>query len=332
MENSKINFAWEQDNKESERLSIRPIIYEDIYGFRDIMEGLHWTAQEVDLSKDLSDWNKLTEGERNLMLHQLAFFVRGDIDIFDNIEMNFSAEMNCLEVKFVYAGQKNQECTHSESYALQIEAVLNSSERKWILNAAKNIPIIYELRQWMLKWFDRKIPIGERLIAFGIVEGVIFSASFAAIQWMRTKNVLHGITASNEFIARDEGVHTLFACLLVKKYLLIKPSQERISEIFYDAIKIIDKFVQLSLPNDLVGMNANLMMQYIRFQSDCVTTGMGYSPIFKVDNPFGFMDALTLNGISKTDFFAKRTTQYQNPTKMGSSKLTIDKSTYVIED
>jgi ribonucleotide reductase beta subunit family protein with ferritin-like domain len=186
------------------------------------------------------------------------------------------------------------------------------------------MPVVAEMRAWVLRWFDRSIPVGERLVAFGFVEGVLFSASFSALQWLRTRNLLPGITAANSFIARDEGVHTLFACLLVREYVLRRPTQERTETILSGAIEVVDKFVKESLPVRLIGMNAELMCQYVRYQADCVLYEMGYKMAYLVSNPFPFMDAMVLNEVSKVNFFEYRSTQYQTPASEKLSQLVLD--------
>jgi len=255
---------------------------------------------------------------------QSAFFATIDITVLENLDTNFSEEVNCMEVRMVYAAQKDQECVHAESYALQIMAVMDGKERSEVLNAIQTLPVIANLHNWVLQWFNSKITIGERLVAFAAVEGVLFSASFSALQWLRELNLLPGITDFNTFIVRDEGVHTLFACLLIRKYLRIRPSQKRVEEIFNGVVGVLDIFVTESLPVRMIGMNDLLMRQYVRFQADCVLLDMGYNPLFRVENPFKFMDKLTLNEVSKVNFFEGRVTQYQNITKAGQSKLGID--------
>jgi ribonucleotide reductase beta subunit family protein with ferritin-like domain len=322
---SEPQFHWAAG--EESRLSLRPIRHEDIWAFRKRIEGLHWTAQEVDYTLDRADWtNRMSDDDRNFVRMQLAFFARIDVDVLDNLDENFGNEIDCLEARMVYAAQKDQECTHAESYALQIECVMSGEERETVLNAVRTMPIIAKMRAWVLRWFDPAIPIGERLVAFGAVEGVLFQASFAALQWLRERNILPGITSANSFIARDEGVHTDFSCLLVRRYLADRPSPQRVESIFRSVIGLIDEFVKESLPVRLIGMNADLMSQYVRFQADHVVVGMGYPAVFRATNPFQFMDKLTLNDVSKTNFFEARPTQYQTATKEGSVRFAIDNS------
>lgn len=320
------NFTW---GDESGRLALFPIKHSDIWDFRKTIEALHWTAQEVDLTRDRRDWDRMDDNQKLFVKMQLAFFARIDIDVLNNLDENFGDEVNCMEAKMVYAAQKDQECVHAESYSLQIEAVLDGAERDEVLNAVTTIPIIKKMREWVLKWFDKSTySVGERLVAFAAVEGVLFSASFSALQWLRELNLLPGITAFNSFIVRDEGIHTLLTCLLVKTYLTTKPSQVRVYEIFDSVIELIAEFVNESLPVRLIGMNAELMNEYVQFQADSVLRQMGYAPRFKVANPFKFMDKLSLNEVTKTNFFEHRPTQYQNVTKPGQSMFAIDTSDY----
>jgi ribonucleotide reductase beta subunit family protein with ferritin-like domain len=318
-------FAW-QDG-EADRVALFPIRHADIWDFRKKMEALHWNAQEVDLTRDKKDWvSRMDDNQRAFVKMQLAFFATVDIDVLKNLGENFGEEVDCMEARMAYAAQKDQECVHAESYSLQIESVLDGDEREAVLNAVRTMPIIARMRGWVLRWFDRALSIGERLVAFAAVEGVLFSASFSALQWLRELNLLPGVTDFNSFIVRDEGVHTLFTCLLVRRYLTSKPPQGRAAEIFESVVALLDDFVEESLPVRLIGMNAVLMKQYVRFQADCVLIDMGYSPIFRVENPFRFMDKLSLNEVAKVNFFESRPTQYQNVSKPGQTRLAIDDS------
>jgi len=318
-------FRWQPG--ESGRVSLRPIRHEDIWQFRKKIEGLHWTAQEVDLTRDKKDWDKaMNENERHFVRLQLAFFARVDIDVLANDDDNFGEEVDCLEARMFYAAKKDQECAHAESYALQIEAVMTGEEREETLNAIRTFPVIAQMREWALRWTDRGTPIGERLVAWAFIEGVQFQGPFCSLQWLRERNLLPGITEYNTFIARDEGIHTLFTCRLVLAYLAARPSQARVEEIFSGGMETVDDLVTESLPARLIGMNAELMKEYVRYQADCVLIEMGYKPMYRVKNPFPFMDKLTLNEVAKTNFFERSATQYQNITKAGATKLALDSS------
>jgi ribonucleotide reductase beta subunit family protein with ferritin-like domain len=317
-------FAWEAG--ERERVALFPIRHPDIWAFRKKLEALHWNAQEVDLTHDKKDWERMSGEQRHFVKMQLAFFATVDIDVLKNLDENFGEEVDCMEARMVYAAQKDQECVHAEAYGLQIEAVMDGAERAAVLNAVRTMPVIALMRAWVLRWFDRGVPLGERLVAFAAVEGVLFSASFSALQWLRELNLLPGITDYNSFIARDEGVHTAFACLLARRYLRTRPAPARARAIFEDIVRVLDAFVEESLPVRLIGMNAGLMCQYVRFQADCVLHDLGYEPAFLATNPFRFMDKLTLNEVAKVNFFEARPTQYQNPSKAGAFLLAVDAS------
>jgi len=321
-------FRWQQGEKQ--RTALMPIRHEDIWAFRKKIEGLHWTAQEVDLSKDKADWTtRMDADQRHFVAMQLGFFAGADLWVLDNLAENFSQEIDCLEANMAFAAQMDQECTHAESYSLQIEAVMSGEERDNTMNAAEHMPAVRKMRDWAFRWFDRGIDIGERLVAWAIFEGVLFSASFASLQWLREANLLTGITEYNTFIVRDEGVHTLHACLYVRRYLVNRPSAARVYEIFDGAIETLDDFVDTSLPVRLIGMNADLMRTYVRFQADCVIEELGYEPRYRVENPFPFMDKLSLNEVAKANFFERNSTQYQSVTRAGASNFALDDSEVV---
>lgn len=318
-------FNWEAG--EQSRVSLFPIRHYDIWSYRKTLEALHWTAQEIDLTRDQTDWRtKMTKEHQHFIMMQLAFFATIDIDVLKNLDTNFGEEVDCIEARMVYAAQKDQECVHAEGYSLQIEAVIDIDMRDHVFNAVHTMPVIAKMREWALRWCDRGIPVGDRLVAFAAIEGVLFSASFSAIQWLRELNLLPGITDFNSFIVRDEGIHTRFTCLLIRKYLRMKPAQARAWDIFNQVVELLDEFVTESLPVRLIGMNDVLMKQYVRFQADCILIDMGYIPIYRVSNPFKFMDKLTLNEVAKVNFFEHRVTQYQNVSQTGQAKLAIDDS------
>lgn len=315
-------FNWHPD--EAGRLALFPILHDDLWALRKTVEGLHWNAQEVVLAGDRRDWDmRMTPVQREYVAMQLAFFSRVDIDALEYID-GLAGEVDCMEAQFFYRGQQDQECTHAEAYALQIAAVMDGNERDRILNAARTMPVVAAIRAWVVRWFDREIPVGERLVAFAAVEGVLFSASFCALQWLREQNLLPGVTQFNSFISRDEGIHTTFTCLLVRKYLRARPPQERAYAIFRSVLDVIDSFVRESLPVRLIGMNDVLMCQYVRFQADFVLAEMGYAKMTGATNPFPFMDKLALNPVSKHNFFESRPTQYQNVTKVELTSFRID--------
>ena len=317
-----MEFNWRSD--EDKRVSLFPIRYHDIWEIKEKLESLHWIAREVDISKDKVDWESMSNEEKYFVKMQLSFFATIDIDVLRNIDENFSREINCLEAEIVYSIQKAQECVHAESYSLQIDCLLDGEDKEKTQNAVLTMPIIGDIRKWVLKWFSKEKHIGERLVAFAAVEGVLFSASFSALQWLRELNRLPGVTAFNSFILRDEGIHTLFTCLLIKKYLINKPSIEKVNNIFTEVVNILDLFITESLPVKLLGMNEGLMKQYVRYQTDCVLKDMNYPTLYKVSNPFMFMDKISLNEVSKTNFFEHRSTEYQNITRSDQYMLDFD--------
>jgi len=300
--------------KDSEgRISLSPLQYPDIYAFREEMEKGRWTAGEVSLSDEKEHWDSLTDDERHFVSMQLAFFSTIDIVVLDNINMNFANEIKCLEVKMVLAAQADQECVHAKGYVAQIESVIeDGEERQRILNSAATIPIIKKIREWVMKWFDTTMYSLEiRLIAFAFVEGIMFCASFCALQWLRDKGKLPGITKFNKWIRRDEFIHTRFACYLIGKYIGNKPSFDIVINILTEAINILDEFVNESIPVKLIGMSAPDMRQYVRFQADRVLTLMKYPIKYNTTDPFPSMIKDALNKGSKSDFFIVQPTEYQ---------------------
>jgi ribonucleoside-diphosphate reductase subunit M2 len=317
-------FRW-ADGEEG-RKALAPILHPDIWAFRKKLQGLHWNAEEVDLTRDKQDWTtRMDADQRHFVKQQLGFFASVDLLVLAGLDAGLGfEEVDCMEASMYYAAQKDQECVHAEAYSLQIEAVMDGDEREAVLNAVRTMPTIARMHAWVQRWFDRSLSIGERLVAFAAVEGVLFSASFSALQWLRELNLLPGITDFNSFIVRDEGVHTLFTCLLVRRYLRERPAQERAAAIFDSVVEVIDDFVTESLPVRLIKMNDDLMKQYVRFQADCVLIEMGYDPVYRVENPFKFMDKVTLNEVTKVNFFEARGTQYQNVSRPGQARLAID--------
>jgi ribonucleotide reductase beta subunit family protein with ferritin-like domain len=321
-------FSW---GDEAGRVSLLPVRHDDIWAIMKKLQGLHWIPQEVNLDADRRDWaTRMTPELRDFVAMQLGFFINADVLILDNLDERFSAEVaGCLEARFFYAEQAAQECVHSEAYALQAQAVLDGAELDRVLEAARTMPAVAEMHNWVKKWFNaERYTIGERLVAFAGVEGVMFSASFASLQYLRSLNLLPGVTEFNNFIARDEGVHTEFACLLIRKYLLpeVRPSQERVEEIFDELIATIGTFVYKSLPSPLIGLNGDLLFQYAKFVADTVMIEMGYQPRWQVENPLPEMDKLSLNIAAKTNFYEKASSAYQGVTVAGAAKLAIDTS------
>jgi ribonucleotide reductase beta subunit family protein with ferritin-like domain len=261
---------------------------------------------------------------RHFVKMQLGFLAQSDMIILANLGTNFAQEVDCMEAQFAYTMQAAQECVHTESYNLQIDAIMSGEEREKVFLMVRDMPSVKLMREWALRWLDKRISLKERIIAQAIFEGVFFSASFSALQWLRTHNLLPGITSFNSFIARDEGIHTELGCLITRARLSVRPGEAVAHAMCRSAIRVMDGFVSESLPVSLADIDAKHMQQYVRFQADCVMRSMKYSAIYEVKNPFGFMDKLSLNGILKTNFFEHRVDAYQNIIHSGATKLTLD--------
>jgi ribonucleoside-diphosphate reductase beta chain len=318
-------FCWHP--KEAVRFALGPeILHPDIQHYARLMEEATWFAEQVNFKDDKRDWDRLDDGTKHIVRSILGFFQIFDHIVGQNININFMSEINCKDAQHVYIIQADQERIHEKSYDLQPRAICRGQELTDILNAMKNNPIIPKMIDWLSQYMSEaasSVPIGKRLIAFVMVEGVWFSGAFCFLHWLKTKNVLPGITESNEFIRRDEGIHTEFGCKLIRDYLIMKPYYDEMKEIVESATQIADEFINEAIPCRLAGMNADLMSQYIRFQADTVVKMMGYPPVFNVGNPFKFMESFDIH--DKKDFFARKPTAYKNETK--STNFEIDYNT-----
>ncbi|XP_023373914.1 ribonucleoside-diphosphate reductase subunit M2 B isoform X2 [Otolemur garnettii] len=296
--------------KSSRRFVIFPIQYPDIWKMYKQAQASFWTAEEVDLSKDLPHWNKLKSDEKCFISHILAFFAASDGIVNENLVERFSQEVQVPEARCFYGFQILIENVHSEMYSLLIDTYIRDpKEREFLFNAIETMPCVKKKADWALRWIaDRKSTFGERVVAFAAVEGIFFSGSFAAIFWLKKRGLMPGLTFSNELISRDEGLHCDFACLMFR-YLVNKPSEERVREIIIEAVKIEQEFLTEALPVGLIGMNCILMKQYIEFVADRLLVELGFSKIFQAENPFDFMENISLQG--KTNFFEKRVSEYQ---------------------
>ncbi len=297
-----------QENKN--RFVIFPIQHHDIWEWYKKSEASFWTAEEIDLHQDLTDWtSKLNDDERYFIKHILAFFAASDGIVNENLAENFVNEVQYSEAKFFYGFQIMMENIHSETYSLLIDTyVKDEKEKNALFNAIDNFPAIKKKADWALKWIESD-SFAERLIAFAAVEGIFFSGAFCSIFWLKKRGLMPGLTFSNELISRDEGVHCDFAVHLHNHHLKNKVSKERIREILVDALNIEREFITESLPASLIGMNSKLMTQYLEFVADRLLVELECEKEYNVTNPFDFMDMISLQG--KTNFFEKRVGEYQ---------------------
>lgn len=307
------------------RFVLFPIQHNDIWQMYKQAEASFWTAEEIDLSADMRDWERLSDNERHFVSHILAFFAASDGIVNENLAMNFTNEVQFSEAKCFYGFQIMMENIHSETYSLLIDTyVKDSKEKDRLFNALETVPCVAKKGEWALRWIASE-NFTERLIAFAAVEGIFFSGSFCSIFWLKKRGLMPGLSFSNQLISRDEGLHCEFACLLYNNYIQNKLPQERVYEIILDAVAIEKEFITEALPVALIGMNADLMKQYIEYVADFWLTRLGYSAYYRSANPFDFMDAISLQG--KTNFFENRVAEYQKAGVMGekdSGKFTLD--------
>jgi len=314
-----------QENKN--RFVIFPIKHHDIWERYKSMEASFWTAEEIDLHQDLSDWNtKLNNDEKYFIKHILAFFAASDGIVNENLAENFVNEVQYAEAKFFYGFQIMMENIHSETYSLLIDTyVKDEAEKAELFNALEVFPAIKKKADWALKWIESD-SFAERLIAFAAVEGIFFSGAFCSIYWLKKRGLMPGLTFSNELISRDEGVHCDFAVHLHNHHLVNKVPKDRIRAIIVDALNIEREFITESLPVSLIGMNATLMTQYLEFVADRLLVELGCDREYNTANPFDFMDMISLQG--KTNFFEKRVAEYQKAgvmnTDSDAQKISFD--------
>jgi ribonucleoside-diphosphate reductase beta chain len=292
------------------RFVLFPIQHNDIWSFYKKAEASFWTAEEIDLSSDLIDWDsKLNDDERHFIKHVLAFFAASDGIVNENLAQNFLSEVQYTEAKFFYGFQLAAENIHSETYSLLIDTYIKgTAEKTHLFNAIETLDCVKKKADWALRWID-KGSFAERLVAFAAVEGIFFSGSFCSIFWLKKRGLMPGLSFSNELISRDEGLHCDFACLLYTKHLVEKLPKEKVMEIIIDAVAIEKEFVTDSLPVKLIGMNSDLMGQYIEFVADRLLVELGNPRVFNTANPFDFMEMISLQG--KANFFEKRVGEYQ---------------------
>ncbi len=297
-----------EENKN--RFVLFPIQHDDIWAFYKKAEASFWTAEEIDLAPDLIDWEtKLNDDERHFVKHVLAFFAASDGIVNENLAENFLSEVQYTEAKFFYGFQVAIENIHSETYSLLIDTYIkNTEEKNYLFNAIDTLDCVRKKADWALRWIEEG-SFAERLIAFAAVEGIFFSGSFCSIFWLKKRGLMPGLSFSNELISRDEGLHCDFACLLYNKHVVNKLPAEKVREIIVDAVEIEKEFILDALPVKLIGMNSDLMSQYIEFVADRLLAELGCEKVYNVTNPFDFMEMISIQG--KTNFFEKRVGEYQ---------------------
>ena len=327
--NETITQAQEPILKENkDRFVIFPIQHSDIWEYYKKAEASFWTAEEIDLSQDLKDWsNTMNDDEKHFIKHVLAFFAASDGIVNENLAENFVAEVQYTEAKFFYGFQIAVENIHSETYSLLIDTyVKDPKEKDYLFHAIETMDCVKKKADWALRWIDEG-SFAERLIAFAAVEGIFFSGSFCSIFWLKKRGLMPGLSFSNELISRDEGLHCDFACLLYNNHLVNKLSVETVQEIIKDAVTIEKEFVTDALPVKLIGMNSDLMCQYIEFVADRLLSELGCPKVYNSSNPFDFMEMISLQG--KTNFFEKRVGEYQKAGVMDSEK---DKAKFSLDE
>ncbi|KAL8860713.1 MAG: hypothetical protein Q9178_002743 [Gyalolechia marmorata] len=306
-----------QDNPQ--RFVLFPIKYHEIWQMYKKAEASFWTAEEIDLSKDLHDWNnRINDDEKYFISHILAFFAASDGIVNENLVERFSGEVQIPEARCFYGFQIMMENIHSETYSLLIDTYIKEQkQRAYLFNAIETIPAIRKKADWAIKWIqDKNSTFAQRLVAFAAVEGIFFSGAFASIFWLKKRGLMPGLTFSNELISRDEGLHTDFACLLFS-HLNNRPSKQAVQDVITEAVSIEQEFLTEALPCALLGMNAALMKQYIEFVADRLLIALGNKKVYNSANPFDFMESISLAG--KTNFFEKRVGDYQKSGVMAST-------------
>ena len=295
-----------QENKN--RFVLFPIEHHDIWDYYKKAQQVFWTAEEIDLAQDFTDWEKLSEGEQHFVKHVLAFFAASDGIVNENLAENFVSEVQYTEAKFFYGFQIMMENVHSETYSLLIDTYIkDKEEQNHLFNAIDTVPAVQKKAEWALKWIGSESFV-ERLVAFAAVEGIFFSGSFCSIFWLKKRGLMPGLSFSNELISRDEGLHTDFAVHLYKNHIENKLSRERILEIINSALIIEKEFITEALPVSLIGMNSELMKQYLEYVCDRLLMDLGVGKVYNTENPFDFMANIALQ--NKTNFFEKRVADY----------------------
>lgn len=296
-----------RENKD--RFVLFPIKHPKIWAMYKQAEASFWTAEEIDLSSDLADWDRMSGDERHFIKHILAFFAASDGIVNENLVLNFMKEVQLPEARCFYGFQVAIENIHAETYSLLIDTYIKDpAERTYLFNALETVPCVQKKANWALRWIEDAPTFAHRLIAFAAVEGIFFSGSFCSIFWLKKRGLMPGLSFSNELISRDEGLHCDFACLLYSMLENPLPASE-VKAIITEAVEFEQEFVSDALPVSLIGMNATLMKQYIEFVADRLLISLGQEKVYNATNPFDFMEMISMEG--KTNFFEKRVGEYQ---------------------
>lgn len=292
-----------------DRFVLFPIKHPRIWEMYKQAQASFWTAEVIDLTKDIDDWQSLKDNERYFISHVLAFFAASDGIVNENLATRFFEEVQIPEARCFYGFQIMIENIHSEVYSQLINTyVVNPTERDRLFNAIETVPAVRTKADWALKWINNSDSFAERLIAFACVEGIFFSSSFCSIFWLKKRGIMNGLAIANDYISRDEGMHTDFACLLYQM-LNFPLSEKRVCEIVDSAVKIEEEFVTTALPVSLLGMNCDLMVEYVKFCADRLLRSLGYKNLYNARMPFPFME--TIGGEKKANVFETRNTNYQ---------------------
>ena len=306
-------------SENEDRFVLFPIEHDDIWEFYKQSVTNFWVPEEINFSDDMVHWNdKLNDDERYFIKNVLAFFAASDGIVNENLAEDFLSSVQYTEAKFFYGFQIAVENIHSHTYSLFIDTyVKDKEEQQKLLHALETIPAVRKKGKWALRWIIKGSFV-ERLIAFAAVEGIFFSGSFCAIFWLKKRGLMPGLAFANELISRDEGLHRDFACLLYREHIKNQLPKEQVVDIIKDAVEIEKEFVSESLPVRLIGMNSDLMCQYIEYVADHLLLELGLEKIYKAENPFDFMEMISLQG--KTNFFEKRVSEYQKAGVMEDEK------------
>lgn len=275
--------------------------------YKDLV-AVRWIPEEVDTTKDLRDWYQLNNGEQHFIKRILGFFAGSDGIINENLAANFAHEVQWPEAKAFYTEQMSNETVHSETYSRLVDTYIEDKvEKLEILRSIRTMPVVAKKAEWAISWMDREASFASRLMAFAAVEGIFFSGAFCSIFWFKQRGILPGLTSSNEFISRDEGLHTDFACLLYSK-LVNRLTETEAHKLIGEAVAIEKEFIIDAIPCAMIGMNAKMMGQYIEFVADRLLRQLGYEKLYNTANPFTFMERISLEG--KDNFFEKRVSSY----------------------